>query len=796
MKISESWLRQWVDPDLDAEALAQQLTMLGHEVDGFEHVGHSLEDVVIAEVVSVEKHPNADKLSICKASDGSDNLIDVVCGAPNVVAGMRTPFARPGVKLPNGLKLRKAKIRGVESNGMLCSAVELGLGDESDGILSLPQDAIVGSRLIDFLTLPDVAIDLDLTPNRGDCFSVLGIARDVAALTGAALKSADVAAVPPTSDISQPVELPNPEACPRFAGRVISGIDSQAESPLWMTEQLRRCGLRAISPVVDITNYVMLELGQPLHAYDAAKLQGAIVPRLAKSGETLTLLDDKDVSLDQDTLIITDDSGPIGIAGIMGGLSTAVTRSTSDVFFEAAFWPQAFMAGRARKYGMHTDASMRFERGVDPQGQARAVERATQLLLDIAGGSAGPLQDVVNHDHLPTRSSIKLRRSRISRLLGTALDDANVQSILTNLQMTVSSTDDGWQVVPPSHRFDINIEADLIEELARIHGYDAIPVTTAHSTTALQAVTETRVDEERVATTLAAREYQEIISYSFIDATANTLFSGEESSLVLSNPISSEMSVMRSSLWPGMVTAASTNIARQQDRVRLFEISKTFHGELGAHSEVLRIAGLICGSVVAEQWGAKAESVDFYDIKADVEALLSLSCAAKEIEFAPDTHVALQPGQTATIRRNNGRNNEVLGVIGKLHPSIAKQFDVKRAVYLFELDAEKALLSAVPKAVEVSKFPGIRRDIAVIVDETVTSSELLKAVAGCSPTLIQDVRIFDIYQGERIEAGRKSVAISLILQETSRTLTDEDADQVMVAAVKILEDQFAAILRD
>jgi phenylalanyl-tRNA synthetase beta chain len=792
MKIAESWLREWVNPDLDTEALGHQLTMLGHEVDGIEYEGDGLADVVIAEVAEVGKHPDADKLSLCKVNDGSGDLVDVVCGAPNVVAGMKTPFAKPGVTLPNGMKLRKAKIRGVVSNGMLCSAVELGLGDESDGIMSLPQNAEVGSALVDFLDLPDAIIDLDLTPNRGDCFSVLGIARDVAALTGAALKDASVEQAQATIKDTQTVELIEPAGCPRFAGRVIRGINTAAKSPVWMTERLRRAGLRAISPVVDITNFVMVELGQPLHAYDHSLLNGPIRPRLAKSGEKVTLLDEKVVELNDDTLIVTDDSGPIGIAGIMGGLTTAVTDSTSDVFFEAAFWPQDFMAGRARSYGMHTDASLRFERGVDPAGQARAIERATQLLLDIAGGDAGPLVDEVAEEHLPARSEITLRKSRLVRLLGLEVDDSEVAKILTGLAMKVDANDEGWVVSAPSHRFDISIEADLIEEVARIHGYDSIPETSAFAQSPLKTVTESAVDLERAATTLIARDYREVLTYSFIDAEANTAFTGVESELALSNPISSEMSVMRASLWPGMITAAAMNNARQQDRVRLFEASKSFHGSLANHTEVVRIAGLTTGPVRPEQWASSSESIDFFDIKSDVEALLALASDINDIDFVAAEHPALQPGQTAEIVRNG----DVIGVLGKLHPKLAKTYDLKRAVYLFELDAAKTLAASAPTATPISKFPAIRRDIAVIVDDNISADELVKAVAASSQGLIKDVRIFDIYTGAGIEAGRKSVAIGLILQETSRTLTDDDADLAMAAAVKKLEDKFAAVLRD
>jgi phenylalanyl-tRNA synthetase beta chain len=792
MKIAESWLREWVNPDLKTADLGHQLTMLGHEVDGIEFEGTGIADVVIAEVVECGKHPDADKLSVCKVSDGGDELIDIVCGAPNVYKGMKTPLARPGVNLPNGMKLRKAKIRGAVSNGMLCSAIELGLGEESDGIMELPLDAKVGEPLIELLGLPDAVIDLDLTPNRGDCFSVLGIARDISALTDAKLNDPSLEPVEATIDAVHPVELVEPAGCPRFAGRLIRGIDPDAKSPVWMTERLRRAGLRGISPVVDITNYVMLEFGQPLHAYDAALLRGVIRPRLAKSGEKVTLLDDKEVELNDDTLIIADDSGPIGIAGIMGGLSTAVSGSTTDVFFEAAFWPPDFMAGRARKYGMHTDASLRFERGVDPEGQARAIERATELLLEISGGNAGPL--VVNSAaaHLPERNEITLRKSRVTHLLGLEIDDTEIARILESLQMNVIEVDGGWRVKGPSHRFDIEYEVDLIEEVARIHGYGSIPETTLPAQSPLETVTESMIDMERVGATLIARDYQEVVTYSFIDPDANEKFTGAESQLVLSNPISSDLSVMRATLWPGMVATAAANTARQQERVRLFEASRSYHGTLDDHFEVVRLAGLATGPIAPEQWGAQSANVDFFDIKADVEAILSLAIDMGEIRFAPTEHPALQPGQAAEI----WRGADVIGLLGKLHPRVAKDYDLKRAVYLFELDVAKALTSVAPSAAEISKFPAIRRDIAVIVDDHVSAEELVETVASSSPELIRDVRIFDIYKGDTIEAGRKSVAIGLILQETSRTLTDEDADTAMTAVIAKLEDKFAAELRD
>jgi phenylalanyl-tRNA synthetase beta chain len=792
MKIAESWLREWVDPDLDSDALGHQLTMLGLEVDGVDVEGAGLDGVLVAEVIEVEKHPDADRLSVCKVRAGSEEIVDVVCGAPNVTAGMKSPLAVPGVTLPNGIKLRKSKIRGVVSNGMLCSAVELGLGEESDGILALPGDAPAGMPLTEYLGLPDTIFDLDLTPNRGDCFSMLGVARDISALTGSPLRSPEVTPVEGSIPDTLPVEIPLPEGCPSFAGRLIRNIDPAARSPLWLVERLRRSGLRGISPVVDITNYVMLELGQPLHAYDAARVQGAIRPRLAKQGEKVTLLDEKEVVVNDDTLVIADDSGAIGLAGIMGGLSTAVGDETTDVFFEAAFWPQDFMAGRARSYGMHTDASLRFERGVDFDGQARAVERATELLLEIAGGEAGPLVHQVADAHLPKREPIALRRSRLSLLLGLDVEDDVVTGVLGRLGLKVTTNELGWEVVAPSYRFDITSEVDLIEEIVRIHGYDSVPETTEIAASPLETVTESVVDLDRVSATLVARDYEEAITYSFIDERTNEAFARDGSELVLSNPISSEMSIMRSSLLPGLLSSASANIARQQERVRLFEIGKSFHGTLQAPEEVVRIAAVACGTALPEQWGIGTQAIDFYDIKADLVALLQLAGDASDVVFRALDHAALQPGQSAAIVRN-GRE---IGIIGKLHPQVARRHQLKRDAYVFELDALPALASVAPVAREVSRFPVIRRDLAVIVKDEISGDQLVQAVASAAPDLIRDVRIFDIYKGPGIEAGLKSVAISLILQETSRTLTDDDADAAQAAAVQKLRDSFSAELRD
>lgn len=792
MQIPESWLREWVDPAIDTVELAERLTMGGFEVDEIVPYGAGLDDgIIVAEVLRVDRHPDADTLSVCRVATGTGEA-EVVCGAPNVEAGMKAPLAPPGIRLPDGTELRRRKIRGVASEGMLCSARELGLGEEADGIIRLPDDAPTGESLSRLLRLPDQVLVINVTPNRGDCFSVRGIAREVAAISGARLAAGAQAKVTESGADTHAVIVEQPEACPRFAGRVVRGIDIRAASPVWMTERLRRCGIRPIHPVVDVTNYVMLESGQPLHAYDLQTLRGAIRPRFAIAGEKVTLLDEREIALNPDTLVISDDSGAIGLAGIMGGLSTAVTEATADVFFEAAFWPPSLVAGRARAYGLHTDASLRFERGVDPEGQALAVERATTLLLQIAGGDAGPLVDWRDDTRLPVNPWIVLRRARLARILGMELPDEAVTGILERLALDVEPTAGGWRVRAPGFRFDLRIEEDLVEEVARIYGYDRVPELTATASQPLAKVSESVVDSGRLAATLAARDYSEVVTWSFIDAEANRRFTGEDSELVLSNPISSEMSVMRASLLPGMLRIAAANLARQQERIRLFEIGTSFHGVLAQAREVQRLAGVALGPVVPEQWDSKRRVVDFFDIKSDIDALLALSGRAPGTTYEAAAHPAMQPGQSARLLRDG----EVIGVAGKLHPALAGWLDIDRDVLLFELDLARALAARLPLAAPLSRFPAVRRDIAVVVDDEVSADALTDVVLSAAPDIIRQVLIFDIYRGAGIEAGRKSVAFGLILQETSRTLTDHDADTVTRTAVRRLQENFAAVLRE
>ncbi|MEJ2604167.1 MAG: phenylalanine--tRNA ligase subunit beta [Gammaproteobacteria bacterium] len=791
MKISEKWLRRWVDPDVPTEALVERLTLAGLEVDSAEPVGAALDGVIVGEVLEVSRHPDADRLTVCRVAAGGEER-QVVCGAPNVRSGMRSALAVPGTVLPNGVKLRKAKLRGVASEGMLCSVAELGLGEEADGIMELPGDATPGTSLAELLDLPDTVIDIDLTPNRGDCFSVLGVAREVATFTGAPLADSSREPVADATDDVYPIEVSAPDRCPRFIGRVVKGIDAHARTPLWMQERLRRCGLRSIHPVVDVTNYVLLEYGQPLHGYDLSLLSGALQVRNGRSGESFELLDGRIAQVDDEVLVIADDSGPIGLAGIMGGASTAVTDNTADVLLEGAFFTPAAIAGRARRFGLHTDASMRFERGVDPEGQRRAIEYATRLLTTIAGGSPGPLTERVEESDLPQRTPVNLRRSRLARVLGVSVPDEDVKGILERLGMTVAVADDGWRVTPPSFRFDLAIEEDLIEEIARVYGYDEIPEIRARGAVALPAVTETRVDRERVRSLMVDRGYHEAITYSFVDPGRQRDVLGQEGEIALSNPISHELSVMRASLLPGLLEALARNLSRQRERVRLFEIGVCFAGPESRVEEILRLSAVAAGPVLPEQWAEAVRSADFFDIKSDLQAALALGGNAGDIHVQPGSHPAMHPGQCGQVMRGD----KTLGHLGRVHPVLAGKLDVPDTVVLFEVDFEGAFAGKVPASSPISRFPSVRRDIAVLVAQEVPVGTMTQALASLPGEMVKAVRVFDVYRGKGIEAGLKSVALGLILQESSRTLTDDETDAVVRSAVQILKSRFGARLRD
>lgn len=792
MRVSTAWLAEWVRTGWDTETLAQRLTMAGFEVEAIERAAGPFSGVVVARVLERRPHPDADKLSVCIVDDGTAEPVQVVCGAANAREGMTAALARVDAELPGGMKIRRAALRGVESAGMLCSARELGMGDSHDGILDLPGHLATGQDLREALGLDDAVLELSLTPNRGDALSMTGVAREVAALSGLPFAPPEVEPVTASTRERFEVRLSAPEACPKFAGRVIRGVSPEARTPFWMVERLRRAGLRPVSPVVDVTNYVMLELGQPMHAYDLRRLKGHIDVRYAREGERLQLLDGQEIALQPDVLVIADAEAAVGVAGVMGGLKSGIADDTTDVFLEVAFFAPEAVAGRARRFGMHTDASQRFERGVDPRLQERAMERATQLLLDVAGGRPGPTVITQEKAHLPARSSILLDPARVERILGIDIPRQEIESLLRRLGMQVAGAGERLGVIPPSHRFDIAIPEDLVEEVARLHGYGAIPATPASMPQCPAPSTEANVRRERAMVLLADRGYQEAITYSFVPAELQSLFAPGREALALSNPISADLAVMRRSLLPGLVLALRENIRRQQDRVRLFELGTSFEVEQGRLTELLTIGGLSWGEASVEQWGMPRRPVDFYDVKADVVALLSLARPVAELKFASAEVASLHPGRSARIEAGG----ELLGWLGELHPEISKQLELKNPPIVFELYVKPSFSSELPVYKEISKFPFIRRDLALVVPDEISLAQIRESVSVSAGSALKELRVFDVYRGQGIEPGRKSVALGLILQETSRTLTDAEADSVVAAVVARLKIDLNATLRD
>lgn len=786
MRISHSWLREWLpDLALDAQALGDRLTMAGLELDALELAAPASSNVVVGRVLDVVQHPDADRLRVCQVEDGSGTVYQVVCGAPNVVAGMLTPFARVGAELPGDVCIKAASLRGVESQGMLCSAAELGLAESSDGLMPLPADAPVGQDIRAYLDLDDAVLEIDLTPNRADCLSMRGVAREVALLVDSPLRVE--AAEPVAGEIEDvfPVAVDAVEACPRYAGRVVRGIRPRAQAPLWMRERLRRAGVRSISAPVDVTNYVMLELGQPMHAFDLGKLDREIRVRLAGHGERLTLIDGQNVTVEEGTLLIADASGPLAVAGVMGGADSAVSDDTVDVFLESAYFDPPTISGRARSLGLHTESSHRFERGVDPQLQLVALERATGLLVEIAGGAPGPVVEACAQDLLPRREPIGLRRERIGRLLGVGFAGAEINAILAGLGCTVEAQPDGWRVTPPSHRFDMALEVDLIEELARVHGYDEIPEHRAKLQPAIAPRSEERVEPTRLRECLRTLGYQEAITYSFIDAQAARLFAPSDTPIELSNPISADLAVMRPSLWPGLVAALDYNRKRQQVRGRLFETGLRFVRPDGVLEQRPTLAGAAFGSVLPEQWGAESRPLDFFDLKGDVEALLAR--IGVRAEFTPGEHPALHPGQGARVLLD-GLD---VGWIGMLNPELERALDVGRGIGLFELDLDAIGRGRVPHFEPLSRFPAMRRDLAVIVADDVAAGDLLGAIDGLGIPEVREIQLFDVYTGKGIESGYKSLAFGLIFQGFASSLTDDGVEAILSRIMEELERRFA-----
>ncbi len=790
MKISEQWLREWVNPEVDTQRLADEITMAGLEVDSIEPAAGQFNNVFVAQVKEVEKHPDADKLNICKIDAGGD-LLQIVCGASNVRVGLKIPCATIGAVLPGDFKIKKSRLRGVESFGMLCSEKELGMADQAEGLMELPDDAPVGTDIREYLQLDDQVIEVDLTPNRSDCLSVAGVAREVGTLYQCEVATVDFNDVAVSIDDVFPISVSAEEACPRYLGRVIRDVNVNTETPLWMIEKLRRSGIRTLGPAVDVTNYVMLELGQPMHAFDLDTLKGSIQVRMAKAGEKITLLDGKDIDATENTLLIADESRPLALAGIMGGEGSGVSDNTKHLFLECAFFSPLAIAGRARGFGLHTDSSHRFERGVDPELQFKAMERATQLLIDICGGQAGPVKEQVSVGNIPAPKPIMLRSGRIARMLGIEFEAKEVEEILTRLGMTVETEQDGWLVTAPAFRFDIAIEADLIEELIRIHGYNNIPRTMPRYQPIMKPLNESKLDLRHVKNTLVARDYFEAISYSFVDPKWQAAIDADIKPVALANPLSADLSVMRTSLWPGLLKAVQHNLNRQQPRVRLFETGLTFVQKDGELIQKPMIAGAICGDLQTEQWAETSRKVDFFDAKADVEAILELG-GLESIEFVKAEHPALHPGQTAKILKKN----QQIGWIGALHPQTQKTLDIDPAVYVFELVQESVLEADVPVFEPLSRFPEVRRDIALLVTEETPVQALFKSIKSASSEVLQEILLFDVYTGKGVDFGLKSVALGLILQGFSRTLTDEDIDSEIQKIVDELSKEFGATLRE
>ncbi|MGR6981454.1 phenylalanine--tRNA ligase subunit beta [Testudinibacter sp. P27/CKL/0425] len=795
MKFNESWLREWVNPAITTEQLAEQITMLGLEVDGIEGVAGQFDGVVVGEVVECAQHPNADKLRVTKVNVGAEQLLDIVCGAPNCRQGLKVACATVGATLPGDFKIKKAKLRGEPSEGMLCSFSELGIPVEADGIIELPADAPIGTDIREYLSLNDNIIEISLTPNRADCLSIRGVAREVGVVNQADVVEPQIAAVPVSIDDKVEIALQAPEACPRYLLRVVKGVNVQATSPLWLQEKLRRCGIRSIDPIVDVTNYILLELGQPMHAFDAAKVAQPVEVRMAKPDEELVLLDGSTAKLKDNTLLIADQNGPLAMAGIFGGEKSGVNSETNDVILEAAFFAPLAIAGRARQYGLHTDASHRFERGVDFELQRHAMERATALLIEICGGQAGEICEVASEPHLPKLQTVSLRRSKLDALLGHHIADDTVTDILQRLGFAVRFADDVWTVTATSWRFDIEIEEDLIEEVARIYGYNSIPNCAPLAHLTMRQHQEADVELARIKTALVDRDYQEAITYSFVDPKIQSLLHPEQQALILPNPISVEMSAMRVSLLPGLLGALIYNENRQQTRIRLFETGLRFlpdaQAEAGVRQEFV-LSAVISGNRKSESWTEKSEVVDFFDLKGDLEGVLGLTSAGNKVDFVAKSYTALHPGQSAAIMLDG----QEVGFIGTIHPQIAQKLGLNGKTVVFEILWSAIATRPAVQAKAISRFPANRRDIAVVVANEIAAADIIGTCREVAGEMLTQVNLFDVYQGNGVAEGCKSLAISLTLQDNQKTLEEEDITTVVSNVVSELKQRFNAYLRD
>ncbi len=796
MQFPESWLRALVDPPLSTDELCHLLTMAGLEVEERRPASAEFSSVVVARILTAEKHPDADKLKLCSVDTGEHGILQIVCGAPNAAAGLVVPCALVGARLP-GIEIKKAKVRGVESFGMLCSARELGLSEDHGGLLTLPADAPIGQSVREYLNLDDTLITLKLTPNRADCLSLAGIAREVAALTGAPLNLPTVAPVAPAIDDTRGVVLDAPAACPRYCGRIVRGVNAQAPTPDWMKQRIERCGVRSISALVDVTNYVMLELGQPLHAFDDGELAGAIHVRYPNAGERLLLLNEQTVTPTAETALIADEAKALALAGIMGGEHSGINDATTDLFLESAFFAPDAIAGKARALGFSSDASYRYERGVDFELQRRAIERATQLIIDICGGPStrcGPVVEAVAPEHLPARPPVRLRMARAAHVLGIDLGAAQIEKLVAGMGFAYVRDGETLTVTPPSHRFDIEIEEDLIEEIARLHGYDNIPAPPPTARCEMLPLPEAQRTPMQVRRLLAERGYHEVVNYSFVEAAWEADFSGNNAPVKLANPIASQMGVMRSSLIGGLVGTLTGNLKRQTERVRAFELGRCFLPSADRAAgfgtgvvQPLRVAALAAGPALPEQWGTPTRPTDFYDVKGDLEALF----APRRLTFERTAHPALHPGRSAAVLLDGN----AIGVVGEIHPRWKQKYELSDAAVLFEIDLAPLLATPLPVYSEVSRFPAVVRDIALVVPQQCAAQALLDVLRRAAPDYVREIRLFDVYQGKGVAADSKSLAFRVAMQDTRKTLADGDADAAVASLVQAAADKFGAVLR-
>lgn len=796
MKCSESWLREWVNPTITREELSTILTMAGLEVEEIAPVSQDFSGVIVGQVLKIEKHPEADRLNICEVNVGSASTLKIVCGAPNVRAGLKVPVAMINATLPNKMVITAATLKGVASQGMLCSASELGLSDDNEGLLELAADAPIGKDLKSYLKLDDYTIDISITPNRGDCLSIKGLAREVSALTKSPLlKDNNIPEVQSTFNLIHTVSVEAKQDCPVYIGRILRNVKADAETPAWLKERLRRSGIRSISPVVDVTNYVMLELGQPMHAFDLNTIHQGIHVRKAKYGEKITLLDGSEQQLDAETLVIADAKNPLAIAGVMGGMDSSVTLLTKDIFLESAFFTPQTVARQRQHYGLTSDSAYRFERGVDPTIQRAAIERATQLIIEISGGDVGPVIEIIHNDNVPKQNTITLVKEKITKVLGVAISDQEVEAIFKALHFAFNhdpfSKQDSWVVHVPSYRFDITLPEDLIEEIARLRGYDKIPTHALKGQLQGAHANEGAKDLQALRQFLSDEGYHEIISYSFVDKKLQNLLAPDEEPCELVNPITNEMTVMRTNLWPGLLNTLLYNKSRQQNRIRLFEIGTCFTKRGKNLLQESRLGGLITGLAHPEQWGFAVRTVDFYDLKGDLERLFHFLNIDNQLIFKPETSPALHPGQSAGIYHGSQK----IGILGALHPVILQNLGITDNIFVYELDINQLEMAGLQKFHEISKFPEIRRDIAILVNQAIPAREIQDTIKVIAGDWLKDVFIFDVYQGKGISPGLKSIALAMVLQHPTRTLVDDEVTALMERIITTLKGNLGAELR-